>query len=109
MLQYTTIRTDHSERRREAPAVVAFLVSVPMLNEARELAPSRAWWMGDNGKGTRVLSRVARSVPRLDAGEGRVGAVRLNEKRGYCSHVICNSERASSTVDHGIAASTIAA
>lgn len=61
------------KRRSKASPIVANLVTPPRLNQASELAPSRAWWMRHNPVRPVILPRIALDVPRVYVGQAEAG------------------------------------
>lgn len=71
---------DAGERGEKAAAVVTTLVAPSMLDQARETAPSRAWWMRNDAMWPTVLSGVARFRPWIDVRNSEIGTAILDEE-----------------------------
>jgi len=82
MLEHAPEETDRRERRLKAAAIVAALEPEPRLREPREPRPPRAGRVRHHRPRPRIQASVPSLIPEVDAGQPRIGAVRVDEEGG---------------------------
>lgn len=80
MLKHAAASSDRGERRCEASAILATLVTPTGFNQTSKTAPSRAWGMADDGIVAAIQARISRFIPQVDVGNAGVATVLFNKE-----------------------------